>query len=66
MKVGGTASITAVTQIIVMVLMGFLVGTWMGWNGFHFPWSHTFCFLNHHYFKTFDELGVKAQNLLVL
>jgi CPA2 family monovalent cation:H+ antiporter-2 len=26
MKVGGTASITAVTQIIVMVLMGFLVG----------------------------------------
>jgi CPA2 family monovalent cation:H+ antiporter-2 len=32
MKVGGTASITAVTQIIVMVLMGFLVGTWMGWK----------------------------------
>jgi CPA2 family monovalent cation:H+ antiporter-2 len=31
MKVGGTASITAVTQI-VMVLMGFLVGTWMGWK----------------------------------
>jgi CPA2 family monovalent cation:H+ antiporter-2 len=31
MKVGGTASIT-VTQIIVMVLMGFLVGTWMGWK----------------------------------
>jgi CPA2 family monovalent cation:H+ antiporter-2 len=32
MKVGGTASITAITQIITMVLMGFLVGQWMGWK----------------------------------
>jgi CPA2 family monovalent cation:H+ antiporter-2 len=31
MKVGGTASITAITQIITMVLMGFLVGQ-MGWK----------------------------------
>jgi hypothetical protein len=38
----------------------------MGWKQMDsIPWSHTFC-LNHHYFKTFDELGVKAQNLLVL
>jgi CPA2 family monovalent cation:H+ antiporter-2 len=66
MKVGGTASITAVTQIIVMVLMGFLVGTWMGWKQMDSIFLGTFCFLNHHYFKTFDELGVKAQNLLVL
>lgn len=63
MKVGGTASITAVTQIIVMVLMGFLVGTWMGWKqmdsiflGVILSVSSTTIIL-----KTFDELGVKAQ-----
>lgn len=63
MKVGGTASITAVTQIIVMVLMGFLVGRWMGWKqmdsiflGVILSVSSTTIIL-----KTFDELGVKAQ-----
>jgi CPA2 family monovalent cation:H+ antiporter-2 len=60
MKVGGTASIT-VTQIIVMVLMGFLVGTWMGWKQMDSIFLGVILFLNHHYFKTFDELGVKAQ-----
>jgi CPA2 family monovalent cation:H+ antiporter-2 len=34
--VGGTASITAVTQIITMVLMGFLQGNgWVESNGIH-------------------------------
>jgi hypothetical protein len=47
-------------------LDGFLVGTWMVENKWiHFP-GVILQFLNHHYFKTFDELGVKAQNLLVL
>lgn len=62
-KVGGTASITAVTQIIVMVLMGFLIGSWMGWKqmdsiflGVILSVSSTTIIL-----KTFDELGVKAQ-----
>jgi CPA2 family monovalent cation:H+ antiporter-2 len=32
MKVGGTASITAITQIITMVMGIFLVGQWMGWK----------------------------------
>jgi CPA2 family monovalent cation:H+ antiporter-2 len=63
MKVGGTASITAITQIITMVLMGFLVGQWMGWKqmdsiflGVILSISSTTIIL-----KTFEELGVKAQ-----
>ncbi|MEO8253398.1 MAG: cation:proton antiporter [Flavobacterium sp.] len=63
MKVGGTASITAITQIIAMVLIGYLVGKWMGWRemdsiflGVILSISSTTIIL-----KTFDELGVKAQ-----
>lgn len=63
MKVGGTASITAITQIIAMVLMGYLVGQWMNWSrmdsiflGVILSISSTTIIL-----KTFDELGVKAQ-----
>ncbi|WP_418263535.1 cation:proton antiporter [Flavobacterium faecale] len=63
MKVGGTASITAVTQIITMVLFGFMAGKWMGWKlmdsiflGVILSISSTTIIL-----KTFDELGVKAQ-----
>lgn len=63
MKVGGTASITAITQIITMVLMGYLVGQWMDWSrmdsiflGVILSISSTTIIL-----KTFDELGVKAQ-----
>ena len=62
-KVGGTASITAITQIITMVLMGYLVGQWMGWKqmdsiflGVILSISSTTIIL-----KTFEELGVKAQ-----
>ena len=32
MKVGGTASITAITQIITMIFVGFLVGQWLDWS----------------------------------
>jgi CPA2 family monovalent cation:H+ antiporter-2 len=63
MKVGGTASITASTQIIGMVSIGYLVGYWMGWGkmnslflGVILSISSTTIIL-----KTFDELGVKAQ-----
>jgi CPA2 family monovalent cation:H+ antiporter-2 len=63
MKVGGTASITALTQIIVMVTTGFFVGQLMGWNkmnsiflGVILSISSTTIIL-----KTFDELGVKSQ-----
>lgn len=63
MKVGGTASITAVTQIITMLILGYFVGQWMGWQkmdsiflGVILSISSTTIIL-----KTFDELGVKTQ-----
>jgi CPA2 family monovalent cation:H+ antiporter-2 len=63
MKVGGTASINAMTQIITMVIVGYLVGQWMGWRqmdsiflGVILSISSTTIIL-----KTFDELGVKSQ-----
>jgi CPA2 family monovalent cation:H+ antiporter-2 len=63
MKVGGTASINAITQIITMVIVGYLVGQWMGWKqmdciflGVILSISSTTIIL-----KTFDELGVKSQ-----
>ncbi|OAB28916.1 transporter, CPA2 family [Flavobacterium fryxellicola] len=63
MKVGGTASITAVTQIITMVSLGYLVGQWIGWKsmdslflGVILSISSTTIIL-----KTFEELGVKTQ-----
>lgn len=63
MKVGGTASITAFSQIIVMVLLGFFSGKMMGWDamdcvflGVILSISSTTIIL-----KTFDELGVKTR-----
>lgn len=63
MKVGGTASITAITQIICMVFIGFSVGHWMGWNtmdsiflGATLSISSTTIIL-----RAFDELGVKGK-----
>lgn len=63
MKVGGTASITAITQIVCMVFIGFSVGHWMGWNtmdsiflGATLSISSTTIIL-----RAFDELGVKGK-----
>jgi len=63
MKVGGTASVTAITQIITMTILGYMVGLWMAWSkmdslflGVMLSISSTTIIL-----KTFDELGVKAQ-----
>ncbi|SCY81092.1 cation:proton antiporter domain-containing protein [Flavobacterium caeni] len=63
MKVGGTASITAITQIAFMLFLGYTVGILMGWErmdclflGVILSISSTTIIL-----KTFDELGVKAQ-----
>ena len=63
MKVGGTASITAITQIITMIVLGYFVGQWLGWKamdciflGVILSISSTTIII-----KTFDELGVKAQ-----
>ncbi len=63
MKVGGTASITAMTQIICMVVLGYWVGQWMGWKqmdslflGAILSMSSTTIIL-----RAFDELGVKGR-----
>ncbi len=63
MKVGGTASITAITQIVTMVFLGYLVGQWMGWEkmdsiflGVILSISSTTIIL-----RAFDELGVKSK-----
>jgi CPA2 family monovalent cation:H+ antiporter-2 len=63
MKVGGTASITAVTQIVTMLFIGYFTGQWMNWSkmdslflGVILSISSTTIIL-----KTFDELGVKGQ-----
>ncbi|CAM3272532.1 Sodium:proton antiporter [Flavobacterium longum] len=62
-KVGGTASITAVTQITTMLLLGYTVGNLMDWRkmdsiflGVMLAISSTTIIV-----KTFEELGVKAQ-----
>jgi len=62
-KVGGTASITAITQIVTMVVVGFCVGQLMGWRkmdslflGVILSVSSTTIIL-----KAFEELGVKSQ-----
>ena len=63
MKVGGTASITALTQMICMVALGYYVGQLMDWGkmnslflGVIISVSSTTIIL-----KTFDELGVKTK-----
>lgn len=63
MKVGGTASITALTEIVFITVTGYLVGAWMGWKpidciflGGMLASSSTTIII-----KAFDELNVKAK-----
>ena len=63
LKVGGTASITALTQIFSMIIIGYFAGKFMGWNemnciflGVILSISSTTIIL-----KAFEELGVKSQ-----
>lgn len=63
MKVGGTSSITAITQILFMTLIGYCVGQWMGWAkmdsiflGATLSISSTTIII-----RAFDELGVKGK-----
>lgn len=63
MKVGGTASITAITQIVTMIFLGYLTGQWMGWSqmdsiflGAILSMSSTTIIL-----RAFDELNVKGK-----
>ena len=62
-KVGGSASVTASVQIVVMILAGFATGRLMGWNnmdsiflGAILSMSSTTIII-----RAFDELGVKGR-----
>ena len=66
MKVGGTSSITAITQILFMTLIGYYVGQWMGWDnmdsiflGATLSISSTTIII-----RAFDELGVKGKKFV--
>ncbi|TWP24066.1 sodium:proton antiporter [Apibacter muscae] len=63
-NVGGAASITAIVEIVVIMILGYLVGQWMGWSmmnsiflGGLLASSSTTIIL-----RAFDELGVKRKN----
>lgn len=65
-KVGGTASITAITQISFMIFLGYFVGQLLDWSkmdslflGVILSISSTTIIL-----KSFDELGVKVQRFV--
>ncbi|WP_445457650.1 cation:proton antiporter domain-containing protein [Flavobacterium sp. HNIBRBA15423] len=66
LKVGGTASVTALTQIVTMLILGYYVGKLMGWEnmnciflGVILSISSTTIIL-----KAFDELGVKSKKFV--
>jgi len=61
-KVGGTASITAITQIVTMVTLGFLVGQFMGWKKMDclFLGVILSVYSTTIILTAFDELGVKS------
>ena len=65
-KVGGTASITAITQISFMIFLGYFVGQLLDWSkmdslflGVILSISSTTIIL-----KSFDELGIKVQRFV--
>ncbi len=66
MKVGGTSSVTAITQIMFMTIIGYCVGQWMGWGkmdsiflGATLSISSTTIII-----RAFDELGVKGKKFV--
>ena len=66
MSVGAAASVNAITQIVTMVILGYFVGQWLGWEkmdciflGVILSISSTTIIL-----KTFDELGLKTQKFV--
>jgi CPA2 family monovalent cation:H+ antiporter-2 len=68
MKVGGSASITAITEVVVMLVVGYATGTLLGWSamdsiflGGVLSISSTTIII-----RAFDELGVKAKKFASL
>ncbi len=62
-KVGGTASVTAITQIVFMLFLGFTVGKILGWKVMDCIFLSVILSVSSTtiILKTFDELSVKAQ-----
>ncbi|GGK84189.1 cation:proton antiporter [Rufibacter glacialis] len=67
-KVGGTASITALTEVVGMLLFGYLTGKFLGWStmdsiflGGILSISSTTIII-----RAFDELGMKSQKFVGL
>ncbi len=65
MRVGGTASVTAMVEIVFVTVSGYFLGKWMGWStmdsvflGGVLASSSTTIII-----RAFDELGVKSKNL---
>ncbi len=63
LRVGGAASITAIVEIVAILLLGYMVGRWMGWStmdsmflGGLLASSSTTIII-----RAFEELGVKRQ-----
>ncbi len=63
MNVGGTAVITATTEVISMLVIGYVVGTLLGWNSMNsiflggmLSMSSTTIII-----KAFDDLGLRSQ-----
>lgn len=63
LRVGGTASITATVEIVAILILGYMVGRWMGWGtmdsmflGGLLASSSTTIII-----RAFEELGVKRQ-----
>ncbi|GAA4460414.1 cation:proton antiporter [Nemorincola caseinilytica] len=63
MRVGGTASVTAVTEIGTMLLMGFGVGKLLGWSTTDCIFLGTMLSISSTtiIIRAFDELGVKEK-----
>ncbi len=63
MKVGGTASITAITQIVCMIFIGFLMGKWMGWKTMDSIFLGAILCISSTtiIIRAFEELGVKSK-----
>lgn len=63
LKVGGTASITALTQIFSMIILGYYAGKIMGWEEMNCVFLGVILSISSTTIivKAFDELGVKSQ-----
>ena len=64
LNVGGAASITAIVEIVAIMVLGYFVGQWMGWNSMNSIFlggllasSSTTIII-----RAFDELGEKRKN----